>query len=193
MPARFGLEVTLKSSSISTPLPCAGTASSSPGCQCQNNTRHFWHSVNDCIENNLKLFLGEALTVLALCFPQNHLPAARKAFDRFFSHYPYCYGYWKKYADLEKRHDNVKQSDEVRRARGQHCHQSQSQQWLSHRESLGCQCLPCTARARGTCLHVSQLWHLELMFSLFVGRCVKPLQFVKLCSASLCITLQLNK
>lgn len=50
--------------------------------------------------------------------------------------------------------------------------------------SLGCQCLPCTARARGTCLHVSQLWHLELMFSLFVGRCVKPLQFVKLCSAS---------
>lgn len=66
--------------------------------------------------------------MLALCFPQNHLPAARKAFDRFFSHYPYCYGYWKKYADLEKRHDNVKQSDEVRRARGQHCHQSQSQQ-----------------------------------------------------------------
>lgn len=46
---------------------------------------------------------------------QNHLPAARKAFDKFFTHYPYCYGYWKKYADLEKRHDNIKQSDEVRR------------------------------------------------------------------------------
>lgn len=40
--------------------------------------------------------------------------AARKAFDKFFVHYPYCYGYWKKYADLEKRHDNIKQSDEVR-------------------------------------------------------------------------------
>lgn len=72
--------------------------------------------------------LREALTVPSVCSPQNHLPAARKAFDRFFSHYPYCYGYWKKYADLEKRHDNVKQSDEVRRARGQRCHQSQSHQ-----------------------------------------------------------------
>ena len=40
--------------------------------------------------------------------------AARKAFDKFVIHYPYCYGYWKKYADLEKRHDNIKQSDEVR-------------------------------------------------------------------------------
>ena len=47
-------------------------------------------------------------------FHQNHLMAARKAFDKFFIHYPYCYGYWKKYADLEKRHDNIKQSDEVR-------------------------------------------------------------------------------
>lgn len=46
-------------------------------------------------------------------FPQNNLPAARKAFDSFFTHYPYCYGYWKKYADLEKRHSNMKQSDEV--------------------------------------------------------------------------------
>ncbi|OXB56808.1 hypothetical protein ASZ78_014383 [Callipepla squamata] len=48
-------------------------------------------------------------------FWKNHLPAARKAFDKFFTHYPYCYGYWKKYADLEKRHDNIKQSDEVYR------------------------------------------------------------------------------
>uniref|UniRef100_A0A8D2E2Z2 Pre-mRNA-processing factor 39 n=1 Tax=Sciurus vulgaris TaxID=55149 RepID=A0A8D2E2Z2_SCIVU len=44
---------------------------------------------------------------------ENHLMAARKAFDKFFIHYPYCYGYWKKYADLEKRHDNIKQSDET--------------------------------------------------------------------------------
>ncbi|KAG8126724.1 putative Pre-mRNA-processing factor 39 protein, partial [Naja naja] len=46
---------------------------------------------------------------------RNNLPAARKAFDSFFTHYPYCYGYWKKYADLEKRHSNMKQSDEVYR------------------------------------------------------------------------------
>ncbi|XP_067619258.1 pre-mRNA-processing factor 39 [Eurosta solidaginis] len=29
--------------------------------------------------------------------------AAREAYDAFLSHYPYCYGYWRKYADYEKR------------------------------------------------------------------------------------------
>ncbi|XP_026840013.1 pre-mRNA-processing factor 39 [Drosophila persimilis] len=29
--------------------------------------------------------------------------AAREAYDTFLSHYPYCYGYWRKYADYEKR------------------------------------------------------------------------------------------
>uniref|UniRef100_A0A8C5TIA1 Pre-mRNA processing factor 39 n=1 Tax=Malurus cyaneus samueli TaxID=2593467 RepID=A0A8C5TIA1_9PASS len=83
----------------------------------------FWKVVED----NPQDFTGWVY-LLQYVEQENHLPAARKAFDRFFTHYPYCYGYWKKYADLEKRHDNVKQSDEVRRARGQHCHQSQSQQ-----------------------------------------------------------------
>ena len=27
----------------------------------------------------------------------------REAYDAFLHRYPYCYGYWKKYADLEKR------------------------------------------------------------------------------------------
>ena len=31
-------------------------------------------------------------------------------FDSFLKHYPYCYGYWKKYADLVKR---LGSSDEV--------------------------------------------------------------------------------
>lgn len=83
----------------------------------------FWKVVED----NPQDFTGWVY-LLQYVEQENHLPAARKAFDRFFSHYPYCYGYWKKYADLEKRHDNVKQSDEVRRARGQRCHQSQSHQ-----------------------------------------------------------------
>uniref|UniRef100_A0A1A9WVH7 Pre-mRNA-processing factor 39 n=1 Tax=Glossina brevipalpis TaxID=37001 RepID=A0A1A9WVH7_9MUSC len=29
--------------------------------------------------------------------------AAREAYDAFLAHYPYCYGYWRKYADYEKR------------------------------------------------------------------------------------------
>lgn len=45
--------------------------------------------------------------------PQNHLLAARKAFDAFFSHYPYCYGYWKKYADMERRFECARETEEV--------------------------------------------------------------------------------
>ncbi|XP_073924152.1 pre-mRNA-processing factor 39 isoform X2 [Castor canadensis] len=70
----------------------------------------FWKTV----ENNPQDFTGWVY-LLQYVEQENHLMAARKAFDRFFIHYPYCYGYWKKYADLEKRHDNIKQSDEVYR------------------------------------------------------------------------------
>ncbi|TFK12263.1 epidermal differentiation-specific protein-like [Platysternon megacephalum] len=44
---------------------------------------------------------------------ENHIFAARKAFDAFFARYPYCYGYWKKYADMERRFDFSKETEEV--------------------------------------------------------------------------------
>ncbi|XP_063173337.1 pre-mRNA-processing factor 39-like isoform X1 [Candoia aspera] len=44
---------------------------------------------------------------------ENHIYAARKAFDNFFLRYPYCYGYWKKYADMERRFDFIKETEEV--------------------------------------------------------------------------------
>ncbi|XP_023668618.2 pre-mRNA-processing factor 39-like isoform X2 [Paramormyrops kingsleyae] len=46
---------------------------------------------------------------------ENHIGAARKAFDSFFSQYPFCYGYWKKYADTEKRLSGIQMADEVYR------------------------------------------------------------------------------
>ncbi|XP_060117981.1 pre-mRNA-processing factor 39 [Heteronotia binoei] len=70
----------------------------------------FWKVV----ETNPQDFTGWVY-LLQYVEQENHLLAARKAFDSFFTHYPYCYGYWKKYADLEKRHSNMKQSDEVYR------------------------------------------------------------------------------
>uniref|UniRef100_A0A8D0BLH7 Pre-mRNA-processing factor 39 n=1 Tax=Salvator merianae TaxID=96440 RepID=A0A8D0BLH7_SALMN len=70
----------------------------------------FWKVV----ETNPQDFTGWVY-LLQYVEQENQLPAARKAFDSFFAHYPYCYGYWKKYADLEKRHGNMKQSDEVYR------------------------------------------------------------------------------
>ncbi|XP_031721809.1 pre-mRNA-processing factor 39 isoform X1 [Anarrhichthys ocellatus] len=46
---------------------------------------------------------------------ENALPAVRSAFDAFFLRYPYCYGYWKKYADIEKKHENIQIAEEVYR------------------------------------------------------------------------------
>uniref|UniRef100_A0A2P2I0P4 Pre-mRNA-processing factor 39-like n=1 Tax=Hirondellea gigas TaxID=1518452 RepID=A0A2P2I0P4_9CRUS len=34
---------------------------------------------------------------------QSELESGREAYGAFFTRYPYCYGYWKKFADLEKR------------------------------------------------------------------------------------------
>ncbi|XP_060908378.1 pre-mRNA-processing factor 39 [Labrus mixtus] len=46
---------------------------------------------------------------------ENILAAVKKAFDVFFLRYPYCYGYWKKYADIEKKHGNIQVAEEVYR------------------------------------------------------------------------------
>jgi len=43
-------------------------------------------------------------TLLQLSEQENKLGLIRKAFNEFFKHYPYTYAYWKKYADLERRH-----------------------------------------------------------------------------------------
>ncbi|XP_023721821.1 pre-mRNA-processing factor 39 isoform X3 [Cryptotermes secundus] len=44
---------------------------------------------------------------------ENDIEAAREAYDAFLSHYPYCYGYWRKYADYEKRKGNKEKCEEV--------------------------------------------------------------------------------
>lgn len=56
-------------------------------------------------------FFGE---IFQFYFSQSDVEAAREAYDAFLSHYPYCYGYWRKYADYEKRKGNKKKCEEVR-------------------------------------------------------------------------------
>ncbi|XP_030260886.1 pre-mRNA-processing factor 39 isoform X2 [Sparus aurata] len=46
---------------------------------------------------------------------ENVLEPVRQSFDVFFLRYPYCYGYWKKYADIEKKHGNIQDAEEVYR------------------------------------------------------------------------------
>lgn len=44
---------------------------------------------------------------------QNQLLPAREAFDAFLARYSYCYGYWKKYADFEKRNGTAEECEQV--------------------------------------------------------------------------------
>ena len=44
---------------------------------------------------------------------QGKLGPAREVFDAFLRTYPYCYGYWKKYADFEKKHSDSETAKEV--------------------------------------------------------------------------------
>ncbi|XP_078284321.1 pre-mRNA-processing factor 39-like [Rhinoraja longicauda] len=64
------------------------------------------------VEDNPYDFTGWTY-VLQYVEQENHIWAVRRAFDSFFTRYPYCYGYWKKYADIEKRLGFTKEADEV--------------------------------------------------------------------------------
>lgn len=59
-----------------------------------------------------ELFFKENLFKNLFSF-KNDIEAAREAYDAFLAHYPYCYGYWRKYADYEKRKGNKKKCEEV--------------------------------------------------------------------------------
>ncbi|KAK0144305.1 Pre-mRNA-processing factor 39 [Merluccius polli] len=41
--------------------------------------------------------------LLQYCEQESHMTASRRALAAFLARYPLCYGYWKKYADLERR------------------------------------------------------------------------------------------
>ena len=45
---------------------------------------------------------------------ENDVAAAREAYDSFLRRYPYCYGYWKKWADYEKKKAMKKDCEKVR-------------------------------------------------------------------------------
>lgn len=56
---------------------------------------------------------NKANSYLIFIYQQNDIEAAREAYDAFLAHYPYCYGYWRKYADYEKRKGNKKKCEDV--------------------------------------------------------------------------------
>lgn len=44
---------------------------------------------------------------------ESDVEAAREAYDKFLAHWPYCYGYWRKYADYERKKGTLENCDEV--------------------------------------------------------------------------------
>ncbi|KAI7799722.1 pre-mRNA-processing factor 39 [Triplophysa rosa] len=73
-----------------------------------------YERLSKVVEDNPEDFNGWVY-LLQYVEQENHLVSSRKAFDEFFLHYPYCYGYWKKYADIEKKHGCIQMADEVYR------------------------------------------------------------------------------
>lgn len=54
-----------------------------------------------------KFFKRIANNIWFLLFlSQNDAEAAREAYTKFLERYPYCYGYWRKFADYEKKKGN---------------------------------------------------------------------------------------
>ncbi|XP_014790338.1 pre-mRNA-processing factor 39 isoform X1 [Octopus bimaculoides] len=62
----------------------------------------YWKAVKD----NPADFTGWTY-LLQYVEQENNVEDAQEAFDAFFDHYPYCYGYWKKFADILKKNDEV--------------------------------------------------------------------------------------
>ena len=55
-----------------------------------------------------EILLHEVYAIL-----QDNIETMRQAFEAFLKRYPYCYGYWKKYADMEKKHGDSDLAERV--------------------------------------------------------------------------------
>ncbi|KAI4904162.1 hypothetical protein NFI96_013819 [Prochilodus magdalenae] len=67
-----------------------------------------WKVVND----NPQDFNGWT-DLLQYCEQEGHMTASRRALNAFLAIYPLCYGYWKKFADLERRAAHNSKAEEV--------------------------------------------------------------------------------
>ncbi|XP_025406433.1 pre-mRNA-processing factor 39-like [Sipha flava] len=61
----------------------------------------FWQAVKDDPSD----FAGWTY-LLQYVDQENNVQNAREAYNKFLELYPYCYGYWRKFADFEKRNNN---------------------------------------------------------------------------------------
>lgn len=68
----------------------------------------YWKSVNaDPEDFNAWTYL------LQYVDSENDVEAAREAYNKFLARYSYCYGYWRKLVDYEKKRGNIEKCEEV--------------------------------------------------------------------------------
>jgi len=68
----------------------------------------FWQAVKDDPSD----FAGWTY-LLQYVDQENNVENAREAYNKFLELYPYCYGYWRKFADFEKRNNNKEECEVV--------------------------------------------------------------------------------
>ena len=61
--------------------------------------------------------LCDLLNFIFLHSVQSHMTASRRALEAFLTRYPLCYGYWKKFTDLERRAGYNNKAEEVKQER----------------------------------------------------------------------------
>lgn len=66
-------------------------------------SKEYWNS----LQQDYNDFTSWTCLLQTTCETENNLPAAEAVFKCFLRYYPYCYGYWKKFADIEKKHGNL--------------------------------------------------------------------------------------
>ena len=68
----------------------------------------YWHPVQD----NPQEFTSWTY-LLQFVEQDGNLPLARRAFNSFFCRYPLCYGYWKKFSELERKNGNLLRAQKI--------------------------------------------------------------------------------
>ncbi len=59
-----------------------------------------------------KLLITDQFTIFD--FLQEDVESAVEVYKEFLMRYPYCYGYWKKYADYLKKRSTLEEAEKVR-------------------------------------------------------------------------------
>ena len=71
-------------------------------------SKSYWN----CLHQDYSDFTSWTCLLQSTSENEDNLPASEAVFKCFLRYYPYCYGYWKKFADIEKKHgkfDKVQQ------------------------------------------------------------------------------------